>query len=129
MNVIFFVWIGDSFAATYSSLIKHNQTIKAGIIRKVMISMYSGFALTCIVILTLYFLIVLVDKDVYWRYEWIIQTMYFNIFTFLLFWIMAIVRPTYRSKMLATLEELKDERTSETDPHSMSIEMTHSERA
>jgi hypothetical protein len=103
-NGIFFYWILAALERTLGVLKEENQQIKFQIMRRFIIALYFSIALGVISTVALIVLRVKTDRDDMWEYEWLYQTIFFSIFTFFLFWVMTIMRPTYRSRMLASIQ-------------------------
>ena len=68
------------------------------------------------------------ERDTRWREEWLVESSWFIIFSVFVLAIMALMRPTEHSKLLAYVEELAetDQPQQESTPHHKeeSIEMT-----
>jgi len=112
-NGIFFYWILAALDRTILFLKEQNQTLKFSIMKKIIIAMYCLVVLAVAVTLAMIIARVKTDRDDNWRFEWMFSVPYFTLFTVYLVWIMVILRPSYRSKMLATLEQLRESVISE----------------
>ena len=52
------------------------------------------------------------DRDKYWKLEWIFQAIWFILYSVFLAWIVFLIRPNERSQMLAEMHELNDTSTT-----------------
>ena len=109
-------WILMSLRRTISYLKLHNQGIKLAIIRQ--------FAYSVLILIIVAFFIFMFDvivklgleRDTHWKLEWVFQSIWFMLYTAFLLWIIYLIRPNERSKMLADLHELNETSTSHRGP-------------
>jgi hypothetical protein len=56
------------------------------------------------------------ERDILWKYEWLVESSWFSIFSLFLFAIMVLMKPNPTSKLLALVDELSDTDRASTNP-------------
>ena len=80
--------------------------VKYQIMHRFTIILITTYAIAFISVLLEIFYKFTGDRDIFWRYEWAIESCWFSIFSLFLFAVMILMRPNEKSKMLANLLEL-----------------------
>ena len=107
---MFFFWILRALEETKKYLHERQQVVKFNMMRKFTNILGVGYVVCVLAVMSeLYFKFQMGERDQgMWRYEWIIESIWFAIFTLFLLAVMALMRPNEHSRLLAHVEELGD---------------------
>lgn len=72
--------------------------------RKFAFSLIITLAIVCVMVILDVIYKVILDRDDFWKIQWIFYACWFVIFTGFLFWVMILLRPNERSRLLMEIE-------------------------
>ena len=123
-NTLFFFWILKSLDETKKALLERQQHVKYEMMRRYTWILAAAYVVGVVTVFGEIVYKFQGDRDLFWRYEWIVESSWFIIFTGFLIAIMILMRPTERSRLLAHVEELSD-----TDRYSTNISSNNNNNA
>lgn len=82
--------------------------VKYRIMRKFTFILAIGFLVSAITVVLEIYIKFSGERDEMWRYEWLMESSWYIIFSLFLFAVLILMRPNERSKLLALVEELRE---------------------
>ena len=105
-NTMFFFWILRSLELTKKSLLEKRQNIKLEMMQKFTFILIGVYIIAVAAVFSEIYVKFSGERDELWRYEWMVESSWFIIFTFFVIAVMVLMRPTATSRLLAQVEEL-----------------------
>ena len=107
-NTTFLFWILRELETTKKDLVDRQQIVKLTMIQRFTQLLIAIYVAGLAAIMGEVYFKFSGERDEMWRYEWINEACWYSIFTVFLLAVMALLRPSDRSRLLAHLEELHD---------------------
>jgi len=105
-NTMFFFWILKALDVTKKSLLDKNQVVKYQMMRRFTWMLLFVYVAGSLTVIGEVWLKMQASTSEYWRHQWLVEASWQLIFTSFLLMVMALMRPSERSKLLAYVEEL-----------------------
>ncbi|CDW90978.1 transmembrane protein 87b [Stylonychia lemnae] len=108
-NTFFFYWIMLSLQKIIKELSDKKQTVKLDIMKKFSCVLLFSFLIAFFGVLAELYFKFQGDKKTMWKYEWLVESFWFNMFSVFLVMMMILMRPNEKSRLLALVHQLGDE--------------------
>ena len=105
-NTMFFFWILRSLELTKKSLLEKRQNVKLEMMQKFTFILIGVYIIAVAAVFSEIYVKFSGERDELWRYEWMVESSWFIIFTLFVIAVMVLMRPTATSRLLAQVEEL-----------------------
>lgn len=102
-NTAFFYWIFTALQNVLNKLKDDHQIVKYGIMRNFTVILVVTYLIAFAGLVAEIMFKFSGERDFAWRYEWVLETLWFTVFSCFLFAVMLLMRPNERSKMLAMM--------------------------